>query len=164
MDNSQKTDSLQEKSLQTIEPLQQRQLNLAENFFIENNENLMVEPTKKLQTCHNYATTISCYQNQRVSSPIKPAKRLKKEEFNDENEELNEEEFEQDDYLSGDEVQDEFNTFSSSEGTSGRMGEETQISGGYNKPSYSYSCLIGLSLKNSISGELTVSEIYSFLW
>lgn len=34
---------------------------------------------------------------------------------------------------------------------------------GYAKPAYSYSCLIGLSLKNSNTGELTVAEIYTFL-
>uniref|UniRef100_A0A914HZ44 Fork-head domain-containing protein n=1 Tax=Globodera rostochiensis TaxID=31243 RepID=A0A914HZ44_GLORO len=34
---------------------------------------------------------------------------------------------------------------------------------GFVKPAYSYSCLIGLSMKNSDTGELTVSEIYAFL-
>ena len=35
---------------------------------------------------------------------------------------------------------------------------------GFIRPAYSYSCLIWLSLKNSYDGELTVSEIYAFLW
>lgn len=46
----------------------------------------------------------------------------------------------------------------------GKRNEEPQIAGGFVKPSYSYSCLITLALKNSSNGELTVSEIYAFLW
>lgn len=158
---SEKVDSLLQQEQQPLQPIENRQQSTVENFYNleQNNENVMIEPTKKLQTCHNYATNSNVHQIQSVSSPIpiKTSLKLKNNEIYDE-----EDEFEQEDYLSG----DEFNTFSSSEGTSsaGRMGEEPQLSGGYNKPSYSYSCLIGLSLKNSISGELTVSEIYTFLW
>lgn len=46
----------------------------------------------------------------------------------------------------------------------GKRNDEPQTAGGYVKPSYSYSCLITLALKNSLNGELTVSEIYAFLW
>ena len=35
---------------------------------------------------------------------------------------------------------------------------------GYPKPTYSYSCLIAMALKNSITGSLPVSEIYNFMW
>lgn len=48
--------------------------------------------------------------------------------------------------------------------TTRRPIDEFQTKNGFKKPNFSYSCLIGLALKNSESGELTVSEIYRFLW
>merc|ERR1712008_150266 len=43
---------------------------------------------------------------------------------------------------------------------SGNEGKEN----GFPKPAYSYSCLIALSLKNSYTGNLSVSEIHKFMW
>merc|ERR1712037_539237 len=42
---------------------------------------------------------------------------------------------------------------------SGNEGKEN----GFPKPAYSYSCLIALALKNSLTGSLSVSEIYKFM-
>lgn len=42
---------------------------------------------------------------------------------------------------------------------SGNEGKEN----GFPKPAYSYSCLIALSLKNSYTGSMSVSEIYKFM-
>lgn len=36
--------------------------------------------------------------------------------------------------------------------------------GHYPRPTYSYSCLIAMALKNSCTGSLPVSEIYNFMW
>lgn len=36
--------------------------------------------------------------------------------------------------------------------------------GTYPRPTYSYSCLIAMALKNSNNGSLPVSEIYNFMW
>lgn len=41
--------------------------------------------------------------------------------------------------------------------------QQTPADPEYPKPAYSYSCLIAMSLKNSRSGSLPVSEIYSFM-
>jgi hypothetical protein len=37
-------------------------------------------------------------------------------------------------------------------------------SNGWSKPPYSYSSMIGLAMTNAPTGELTVAEIYAFLW
>jgi hypothetical protein len=42
--------------------------------------------------------------------------------------------------------------------------DEYPTKNGFKKPLFSYSCLIGLALRNSERGELTVAEIYRFLW
>ncbi|KAI6217468.1 Forkhead box protein N4-like isoform X2 [Aphelenchoides fujianensis] len=41
--------------------------------------------------------------------------------------------------------------------------DEFPTKNGFRKPLFSYSCLIGLAMRNSEEGELTVSEIYRFL-
>lgn len=41
--------------------------------------------------------------------------------------------------------------------------DEFPTKNGFKKPLFSYSCLIGLAMRNSESGELTVAEIYRFL-
>lgn len=42
--------------------------------------------------------------------------------------------------------------------------EVEESKNGFIKPCYPYSCLITLALKNSSNGQLSVSDIYSFVW
>uniref|UniRef100_A0AC34FFW6 Fork-head domain-containing protein n=1 Tax=Panagrolaimus sp. ES5 TaxID=591445 RepID=A0AC34FFW6_9BILA len=42
--------------------------------------------------------------------------------------------------------------------------EQDDCKKGFCKPNYPYSCLISLALKNSSDGQLSVSDIYSFVW
>lgn len=42
--------------------------------------------------------------------------------------------------------------------------DEYPTKNGFKKPLFSYSCLIGLAMRNCETGELTVAEIYRFLW
>lgn len=45
--------------------------------------------------------------------------------------------------------------------TVNKDGEDVSL---YPRPTYSYSCLIAMALKNSSTGSLPVSEIYNFMW
>lgn len=44
------------------------------------------------------------------------------------------------------------------------VNKDNEKVGLYPRPTYSYSCLIAMALKNSSNGSLPVSEIYNFMW